>query len=381
MKRILLIILLLVSFRVYPNVSAYTDTEVPEEYSKKMLKQEEAVVDYNEILKWLEFNSEEEVAKSYAGAFIDSNDRIVILVNKDDKEIKDVIKEITSNNLINIKKVKYSLIELNDFKEIINNNVNILYDLGVQISTVEIDVESNEILVSFFDITESKIKLAKKIFGDMPVTFKNTDIVKEEVVNIKAGQGLKKHPLLQPNTQGTIAFTAIRNGVEGFVMTGHGEPVNSKIYLVGTSTHIGTIKVRVESQTTDASFVEASSSANITDDTINGKNVIGGTSVLTGTTVCKIGDTTGVTCGTVTNTSIDLWADDGSGNLYLKYADTLAANYLSAPGDSGAGVFYEIVTGYLVVSVHRAGPQGGGPGTRYSSKWSNVSADLDVSVY
>jgi hypothetical protein len=155
----------------------------------------------------------------------------------------------------------------------------------------------------------------------------------------------------------------------GFVTAGHAimrfqNATQQNNIIVGTCTD------RKYDGALDAAFVRTNSGYTTSRYTLNGYYISGSWTVpAVNSTVYKEGSSTGWTSGKVISNSTNQTISG------IFCTDILSANYNSLPGDSG-GIVY--TPSGSVVGIHKAGPTGGGTGTRYVVKAGNISAYLNV---
>jgi hypothetical protein len=343
---------------------------------------------------------------NYAGAYINSEGRLVVLVAAQDEfapvknkegnilspEIRISSKEYLSasdkfrsvtaslekvarDDSVLFQAVKYSYAHLEDLKSKITSAIG-EKEGGVCKDVVSIEILDNEncVRVNILNINDEKIRMFKEnIIDSEAITYATVD-----------------HPLCAEATTiypGNIVYNNVTNGSlgyrsrygnegYGFVTAAHVlTSIGAAAYNTSSSTSlIGYVTVRQYSGNLDVAFVPTNSNYTMSNKVASSSGPAlgaGYSSPALGTTVYKVGATTGSTSGSITSTNATAVYDGHT--IY----NTFSANYLSDNGDSGGVVYVP----NLPVGIHVAGPFGGGAGTRYIIKAGKIDVDLGVYPY
>ncbi|SKA70689.1 hypothetical protein SAMN02745111_02081 [Eubacterium uniforme] len=299
--------------------------------------------------------------KIYAGAYIDDNDELVVMLTK---KVDDVLAVNVLEDVKKIKYVEYTYKELDDVKKIIINKM----DKYNYINSVGIDEKNNVVEVGF-------ISLSNKYFDEFKKNVIDSDCVKiskeskitGEKKKLRSGEMIHYRDKDSQPACGSIGFRArsrsVFGTINGFVTAGHvGYKVGLKIYAdERQEKQIGKVHITQQSGKIDAAFVELTNSnydlarqvkyKNEKGDTVGVKLNCVPNNPIEGQIVYKSGAKTYLTSGKVKKKSTTIKIDD------IKYNDVAVAKYKSAPGDSG-GVIYEpffaMKEPYCPVGIHAA---------------------------
>lgn len=267
----------------------------------------------------------------YAGAYLNENKELVVVLTEKSSQVVSTVRQATQNNKVIIeyatyplnylKALKYKLIDAYEQLSIarINgellsiNEINLLDDF----SGFYIDEVANEIAVEIQNISEEKIRIFKSLFGD------DAGIRFEEGGNNEctAAEWRPGSPIFKSNNKrastGYRCYYIDENGIRynGFASAGHGFSVGEAVYRRSNSIYqIGVCKASQFRGTSDVAFIA------ITDSNYEGSNIMMYSdpygsedgvaiaeanyveSVLTNTTIYKVGSTSYLTQGHITAT-------------------------------------------------------------------------------
>ena len=317
-----------------------------------------ALENYEELEEAIEEN--QELESHYSGAYINNNDELVVVLEKDcGEEIVEDVEKIDDD--IEIKYAQYTLEELEHAKEDLTKVMENKKELFDFVNAIYIDEMNNCIVIDIIDISDEKIEFIKKyISRDVHIAFngvEKSDIVSGEATALKGGQAIYVRNGGSVG-RGSIGFRAKTSDGKyyGFVTAGHvGKYLGQKVYAdKACKKLIGTVIRRQQSGSVDAAFVRITNSNYTMSNGIYYKNVNLNSSVanpVQGATVYKSGSSTGWTSGKVKYTNCNVKIDNRS------FTNLAKADYASKSGDSGGTVyepFYALKSPYTAVGIHVA---------------------------
>ena len=327
------------------------------------------------VLELNETENENQYVDYYGGSYI-SNNKLNVCVT-DMAYSSELRQNISCNNDLNIQEVKYSMNELINFQTNLENQYLKLYEiysdtdseefnLLSSVTGIGMDVIKNSIYVDIMDLTREKENTFFTLFGTYDYLILNhVESPYEEQSSFKPGRAL--YVKIQDDN-GNLKVYRVSMGyraywkpkdkaVYGFTSCAHvvRNSIDKKIYM-GTKCEkvLGTIRTKKYSGSVDASFIEianghtVSMTVKYSDSKLNSVNpdVIGANaymvSVSTGTTVYKVGSTTGKTGAMVTSTNHTVTYD---GTVTLN--NMTRTNARSESGDSGGIVYTMYNSRYL----------------------------------
>jgi len=369
MKKLLLSFMLMIITSVSHIEVTANDSEVL--LSEEMIsKQNEGILQFNRLLEGLQ-TAGQEYPSYYAGSYLDSNKKLVVLVTNDLDANINKIKKYTSNVDISIKKVKYSLSELIEAYELVSTSRDLLLQFGVELNSVFIDEESNRTVVEVLDLNKAKEKIVRKLLNKRTLVFVDVESPIEEIL-LKGGQALENSNGFEYCTAG---FTATLNGVEGFVTAAHCYTAGSSTPYVGQDVfiggnHVGDIHSWQYFGATDAAFISKVSSESISVQQVTGRKIVSvRTSPLpTGTTLYSYGKNSGVKSGVL---------QSNYASSYYLLGVIKMTNILMVPGDSGGPVTLPVAPGRdSLVGINHARSEK--YEYLYVSKYGDIASDLGV---
>lgn len=314
----------------------------------------------------------------YGGAYITEQGSLTILLHGDQEKGKQAVHAVIGSDNMEFKPAEHSygylttvMDELNEFALSKKDPSSLEFLTGFALMDA-----TNEVEVQVIGLNNQKIAmLQKSVFNKAGIKFKeSTGRVKAEVT-IYPGCEVSRNASMAGS--GSVGFGAKRNsdGKVGFVTAGHAILVGETAYY-GSGTAVGTCVNSQQSGTVDAAFVTLNSPT-----TDNVSNTLCGTSNLlsvsttlpgAGTTINKIGQSTGATSGTIISTNVSVIGGTGS-----TITNMTSANYTSAGGDSGGPVYtYISSTGTRPTAGIHMGASGS---TRYYTKAGNILSTFGLS--
>lgn len=342
--------------------------------------QEEASMLYDELVASFPMTidsetGEEDVSypENYGGTYLTDDGKLVIY----QVDMKNKASYLSNeNDNVVYKECKYSYNELIEIKNKIENYIedNPNDRLSKSITKYGIYDDKNQVIVTMDNLSEDLIATFKnKIDSRDAISFAQEEAA-EKLISVKAGQGIGVANV----GDFSMGYWAKRNGKIGFVTAGHGALPNTTVkYNNYKGTNIAKTIVSYESGAVDAAFCEITNSNYSPSNTLNGTSNNLSTTTSNpgvGTTINKIGISSGHTSGKVLSTSVNKKFSDGTtvNNLTETSVKTMA-------GDSG-GIFYS----YISSSNTRLtlGIVVGGSSTKsYYSKASSINSKLGTSRY
>lgn len=227
--------------QVDPNVSSGTAfannlIKVSNGYDEAFFKTQKLSIEkYNKMLNTFDENSNLAVKKgghnyddNYGGSFIDDNGELVVLLTNNNDDNKTKIKRYTGDNDIKTQKCSYSYNDLLEVIHTINNNLDNLSKQGVILEEMYDDVWSNQVIIAIRDLNDEKEKIVRGIIDKDFMVIKPSNNSFKNVVNVTGGNGISTS-----KGTSTLGFGATRNGVRGYVISGHGAALNDSVKYWG----------------------------------------------------------------------------------------------------------------------------------------------------
>lgn len=359
---IVVVVVLMVSLAFVPSVLA-TDIYSIAIDEELMLVQEQSNEEYNKILnEYSGYNEtgllipEKDVvcADYYAGAYLNNEKELVVLVTDDSLENRQELENITGNPDLIINRAEYSYNYLKSVESDINNYMLANYQsddrLANTIEGVGLYDDKNCIIVYLAEYDDITIELFRETICDTgAVIFEESVGEARDDVSVEAGQ-----QIIVDGSSYSVGFRCRRSlgggsYEEGFVTAAHGNYVNDSV-KVGAVT-IGEVTARQQSGSVDAAFVE------ITNGSYSGSNDIydtdwslyGGSYYFpaVGSTIYKTGYAGGTDSGTVLSTSYDCTL----GGVY--FTNLGASDYYRTGGDSGGIIYSSSGSTRDIVGIHK----------------------------
>lgn len=340
----------------------------------------------------------------YAGAYIDSDGELTVLLTNTHQSTKDEVAELTRNQTIktafavesyNVLEAQSNLIfnTAINLRNLISASENLMVDdeisnLSLSFIGCGIDEEQNKVVVSLTDTSTENISAFKKYISNYSrVYFEKSEEHKEQTT-VSPGTGYTVS-----GATGSIGYRSrITSGgttVYGFTTAGHASSYIGQSFVnPSNNTTYGTALKRQYSGTVDATFVQLTNSYSVSNVTTGGA-VIGSswfTSIPQGKTVymcgtASYGNGNATLEGTVKNNSYSFVT---SSNVSL--SDQLRIYYggkTPRAGDSG-GIVYAVSNGTnTVVGIHQGVIDivSGIDGRGIATKAHNVYLNLGVVPY
>jgi len=318
--------------------------------------------------------------ENYAGVYLDNEGNLIVnmvenetIAGGNEADLKALLK----SDKVSFHKVKYSYNYLNDIINDLNDKM-----IELNISAIELDEQNNKVYIYLEDLNEANICEIEKVVNSPAVEFKQK-LLKATTTVVELSNGTAFH-------DGTMSFTLgfgakKSDGTVGYVFPGHiNGAINSNVFIGSGNTSIGTITTKINSGSTDASFI---TKVNI-DYTpskylgiLKAYSYSGYVPVMYGyiqnTVVTEWGAVSGMESGTITSSNFSEVVDG------VSRTDCVKCTYVAIHGDSGAPICITSGTGtYMLAgtqSFSNLGTNGDWiPGTSYSafSKINNILINL-----
>lgn len=347
----------------------------------------------------------------YAGAYINENDDLVVILTDEASAATSAVKEATGNeNII----IQYAPNSLNFLKALQNDFANTYEQLYVQKAELNtfslnetdvledlagfyVDEINNELVVEIRDITDEKIQAFKDLFGDEDtVRFDNGYNFELTASEWRPGRKIYTSSSSSLST-GYRCYYLNSNGTRynGFATAGHAYSSGNSVYRSsGAKNKLGECKVSQFSGNSDAAFIAITDSNYEASNTMYYSNSSGSTSggatisasdyttnAPAGTTLYKVGATSYLTSGEVETNGYTVTYSG------VSISDTLRTKALNLSGDSG-GCAYIVVNGTYVAAGTMSGSSYTGDALTsstfvysYVSQIKNARTDLGIRKY
>ena len=311
---------------------------------------------------------------SYGGAYINDDGQLVVYVT-DETQTPEVLSD---NPTVIYAPCTYSYNELQSIMDELNAYKANHPDDAIAANFNEFGLydSENRVIVKLDDLSEERIEEFKENVCDSDaIVFQQGNGPVGTDANLNAG--LK---IFYSNGSASMGYRVKRNGVVGFVTAGHAANSVGKSIRYGSST--GTIFASCQATqqrgNADAAFCAITNSSYSPTNTLYGTSNVLSTTISepgVGTVINKIGAATGHTSGKVVSTNVTVTFSNGS-----TISNLTAADYTSAPGDSGCVVYSYIgSTGArLTLGIHTGASSNG---IRYFTKANEINAALGTSRY
>lgn len=305
--------------------------------------QDDAVTTYMEMIdSFKQFrNGVEEYPDYYAGAYLDANNELVVLVKETEMNQRNIAPAGAK-----VKSARYSLNELINIKNQIDEywEKNENSEIAGNISGFGIIEDENKVLISlksFSDENKKAVLDALNVDSEM-LKFEQRGKIQNTSANL--GSGIYYYVSSTSASYRSIGFRCqmSSNGTvyNGFVTAAHNLGGNSIIYDTNDN-RVGQVKGYSYGGTTDAAFVYADSQS-VPSTTEAGYSIVGNhyvTGFLTGSTTVMEGYSSNRKSGKIISNSYS--AEDDTGT---KFRDLVLTEHSSLRGDSG-GIIYMTVNG------------------------------------
>ena len=374
MKKIIIIILC-VLFALTIMASSYseeTENETKNEilgYSIEYFEiQAKCLIEYERIVNSFETDDKGNTVYPdwYAGAFMDHEKGQIVIYTTDFTELKCLQQLSVNEELIRYEYRPHSRNELDRVVSKISGLIDELKQKDIIIYGVYTDEVESAVHITIEKIEGNTHSLLSSLL-DCDFLIIEQGEEEQEEVNIGGGY---------PLNNGTLGFAASRNGVNGYVISGHvGHPNGTPLYYSGTS--IGGVQYNsyYNGSTADAAFVLSNGNFGRTSAVYTGGRIISASTVAlpTGTTVVKSGKATGQTVGSITS------INQTSTSNGISFYNQTRTNYSSDNGDSGGPVmvYYGISNGqtlYKLVGIHRSSTDSYAVFSPYANIWNEIGA-------
>ncbi len=354
---------------------------------------------YDKIYKLFE-ESDNILSQNYAGAYVDDQGQLNILIVDELNEVINYLESFFSLDGVVFLEGKYRYKDLLATQHVIDDYIieqmdKKDFDSGIELPELMdyypstwIDEINNQLVVRFYmsdDLTlvDQAIDLFEKEFGKLEYIEYQTrsELSSSACATVSPGMSLDTQSFIS-NTTCSVGYRAIRNGSEyGFVTCGHGLSVEGDI-LVG-SNHIGDVTSVMYGNGLpgDASFVKLKAN-NTCDNAVmyTSPNLylfgsLGNYAV--GNILYKSGGTTHISSGTIQSIHFSDYITFNNTTYYFIELISASGSFVS-PGDSGgvAYVKHTSTTGYVIgITTAKA------PTYSLFSKASYINATLSLSSY
>lgn len=324
-----------------------------------------STTEFDNLMKNFEVNGEG-YPSYYGGSYMTDDGDLVVLLTDESREIATEIQNYTQSTDVTIQYVDISLNQLKAVQESYGDKYVNLYaqkditalfsdderELLEDLSGTYIDQADNELVVKIRDITDEKIAICKRIFGEEPyIRYEKGGINVLNATEWRPGRYIYT-TAQEPFSTGFRARYTDSNGnsFNGFVTAGHGCSATNVIYRaqsLSSSNILGICKVSKNSGKVDAAFVAISDANYTPSNTLSYPNdgstlrTLASTSYATSVAdnewVYKCGGRTYSTVGKVINNAASFY-------LGVNITDLYQTNVLCLGGDSG-GCAYVIRNG------------------------------------
>lgn len=338
--------------------------------------QEVASVAYDELMASFVTaytNSDEMIYPDYyGGSYINDVGQLVVLVTEDSQEasvLSDNANIIYESCTYSYNELLSVMNELNSYKFRRSNNA-----IASNFNEFGIYDSENRIIVKLDNLSDESIQEFKENVCDSDaIIFEQGYGPVNAEVNVNAGSAIS-----YSDGSASVGYRVKRNDTVGFVTAGHAaDSVGKSITYNGTT--FASCVATQQGGSVDAAFCAITNSNYTPTNTLSGTSNTLSTTISEpgeGTTINKIGMTTGHTSGKVLCTNATATFTSGATLTNLTSAD-----YNSAAGDSG-GVVYSYISSSntrLTLGIHTGASNDGI--TRYFTKANQINAALGTSRY
>ena len=326
------------------------------------------------------------VKNSYAGAYINDNNELVINLTSSDKKVQDEIVDETGSQKVAFQQMKYSYQELNDTFE---NLKTILSDSKYtdKVNCYYVDEKNNVVVIETTDMSLEDFLKEQAVNSDCIKVTETKHKIAAQKTYLKPG-GFIGFEEGNAETCYSIGWRAWRinnagNKTYGLVTAGHGV-INHKTALTYGGGEYGKFVLKRFGGKMDMSFVQRTNDNYGETNTIkfSGSSLKAGYYVRssymkTGDNVYKAGMTTGLTTGKIISTSAAVSYD---GKNFTNFV--LTDNYCQS-GDSGGIAYMNIDGAYRIMGNTAAGWEDNKPNASntWFAKAEPVIEDEDIMPY
>lgn len=371
-------VLVLVGIMLMPTIHSYAN----ESENVDVGIQESACEAYDELMN--SFPESYSTGKRtypdyYGGSYINDNGQLVVYVTE--LEIAPITMNNTDSSVVSYQECEYSYNDLNAIMDVLNE-----YKFAHSESAIAKNFnyyalldEQNRIEVQLDDCSENKIQEFKdNVYSSEAITFVKAEKPMELYASLCAGDRISSYASGTSYYTGSIGYRAKRNGKIGIVTAGHVIDANDSLYTGVGATVIGKCLTSYNSNGNyDDAFCEITNSSYSPSNTISGTSNALSTTISepgVGTTVNKVGASSGHTSGKITSINATVSYSNGK-----TLTNMTQVSLFSEGGDSG-GIFYSYVSSSN--TRYTLGILTGGNGTTTSySKANNINAGLETSRY
>lgn len=315
----------------------------------------------------------------YGGCYIDGDGNLHVLLTQKKQDVVDTMSMIADNSLM-YDLCCYTLDELTDIKDNISEMISNFDELQCcclslnDIVSVGVYEHENRVIVKLKDCSEEKIgEFKSKILDSDALEFECSNGYKKTATSIKAGQSIYINGGYYSVGFRCKKMRSSGDYVNGFMTAGHDNKNGDAAYI--SSVKVGYVLDNSygTGSKSDAAFVYVNNSNyNVTNTLTSGKgNLVSGVYYSTytvGTTVHKVGTTTGYTSGVITSASLNVHLD----GTPVVIKDAVEANYACEEGDSGCPVYRITSSTNVVTSINFAGTDEGKASSSAFSKMNNI---------
>ncbi len=333
----------------------------------------------------------------YAGAYIQEDGKLVVLLTEVSKTHSDSICSLTRSSDVIFKtaSVPYNdLVSHRDdiiqtYESLKNNSLEnrIADDLSTLLNSfigIGIEEQNNRIVVTLTDTSAENIDSFRKYLSSYEHIFFEQSGGAEKHTSLSPGGGILVYDNVGDHT-GSIGYRSFRplgsRTLYGFTTAAH--VVNStypeSVYTLNRVL-CGNVSTLQYGVTIDAAFVQTTSDFTVTNQTPSGKIIASSwfTSIPEGMSVIMHGKTSGELSGVVRNNAYHFTTSDG-----VNLTDMLRCSYDAKFGDSG-GVVFSLYNGdYAIVGIHHGQVSAiqALNGRSIVSKAQNIDTTLNVTPY
>ena len=315
----------------------------------------------------------------YGGAYINNETGKLMVLLTDARVANKVEVRNATNNSTNVlfETCEVSLNEMYEVIEILSDKIDDLYELGIEIDSISDDILNQRVVVSIKDCSTEKMGVINNLIECDFLYFENSKGIEEHSASLGGGYRVSASGAFS-----TLGFAATRNGVKGYVVTGHhaGSSTGKVFSYNGTTIGSVTATAYYNNSTADAAFVKSNGNFTPSQVLSNAGSIWGASSssLAVNTTVYMLGMVSSLQGGQITSINVTTTSDGDS----ITIKNQCSANYSSQSGDSGAPILlYDGNFGgskYTLVGIHkgRNATQNLSVFTRYS----NICSELGVSA-
>lgn len=310
----------------------------------------------------------------YGGMYIDESGVLNVLVKDEVNNTRSVVTRVVGSEDVVLHSCLYSYSELLHTLKCIDayNLANPDSEVYKNFKAAKLDDINNKVVVELRDCSNDKISAFKNNVVDSPI------IVFEQTTNEPVEHGLRSgSPVYWDKNgslfQATMGYRAMLNNVVGWVTAAHAYKQGQSVYNLSKQ-EVGRCKNHVYQGSTDAAFCQSLDSGYAPE-----LGLIGGASlskstapIVVGMAVNLYGSVTGVSVGSIANSSFSFTTESG---IYL--SDVAVSDYYSEGGDSGGPIVYTQNGINYIVGIHH-GKYGGDP---IVIKESNIRSQLGAAIY